>query len=100
MPIKVEFINDPIGAYTKVSVKGRTIAGITDLTPQDAVERFIKLCKENEQLLAHLTTRVEQRIRQNMALLDAGKEGKFWPEMRRLEQLKDKLLAEAGIVDS
>lgn len=83
-----------------VRADGRTICGITDSTPQAAVDRFVDLCKANDPLLAELTLAAEERREWNMAQLASGGQGRDWPAFRKLEQMRNKLLREAGIKDT
>lgn len=80
-----------------VRVNGRTIAGITDQTPQEAVNAFVKLCELHKFELAILVKEADERRQWN---IDHPGQGKDWPAFKNLERKRDALLKMAGVKDS
>lgn len=83
-----------------VRVDGVSICGITDQTPIEAVQAFVKLAHENDAELGRLVKAAEAKRDWNIAESNAGRMGKDWPEFRELERFKAKRLKQAGVVDS
>lgn len=80
-----------------VRVNGSTVAGITDQTPQEAVNAFVALCKLHKFELATLVREADERRQWN---IDHPGQGRDWPAFKNLDRKRDALLKEAGIRDS
>lgn len=93
--------DDRMGWSTyQFQVDGLTILGLTSETGQAAADRLAKICEANADALLVAVQGSDAARERNIALLAAGKQGKDWPEFRRLDQLKNRLMKEAGIRDT
>lgn len=80
-----------------VAVDGRTVAGITDLTPKTALDKFVELVRSREDEIGTLLEAVEER--RNWNISNPGK-GRNWPVFTQRDRLVGDLCKQAGIKDS
>lgn len=99
MPITYEFLYDEKFKWHShiISINGIIISSITDQTPIEAVNKFIELCKQHEDELAITATKREEKIQWNIK--QPYGQAKDWPEFDQFEELKNKLLKQAGVED-
>ena len=84
----------------RIEVDGHSFIGITEETGLPAVLKFVEICKVNEKELLEAMLQRDEDVKTNMRLLKEGKQGKFWPSMRKLDKMRNDWCKQAGIKDS
>lgn len=83
-----------------IEVDRHGFIGVTEETGLPAVLRLVEICKANEKELLETILQRDKDLKTNIRLSKEGKQGKFWPSMRKLEKLRNDWCKQAGIKDT